>query len=157
MGGPPGHASIARMAVAHGTIRSIRLVTVFVNDHDEALRFYVEVLGLEQRGDIEWRAGFRAVEVAPAESEAALVLVCPSLGPMGPGVAAWAHGHVGVPTGVVFETDDLEAACRALSLRGVRFVEPPTPHPWGGFAARFLDPDENVFVLVQPDAAARPL
>jgi catechol 2,3-dioxygenase-like lactoylglutathione lyase family enzyme len=72
---------------------------------------------------------------------------------MGEGRAAWAREHVGDLTGIVFETNDLEAAHAALAARGVHFLELPTPRSWGGSAARFADPDENVFLLVQPDRA----
>jgi catechol 2,3-dioxygenase-like lactoylglutathione lyase family enzyme len=139
---------------AAATIRSIRLITVFVGDLDRAVDFYVDRLGLEKRDDTEWGAGFRAVEVAPPESETSIVLVRPSFEMMGAGVAAWAHEHVGAPTGIVLETGDIEAAQHSLTARGVHFLEPPAPRSWGGCAARFVDPDHNIFLLVQPDSAS---
>jgi len=33
--------------------------------------------------------------------------------------------------------------------KGVNFVEAPKKQYWGGYAAIFADPDENLFYLVQ--------
>ncbi len=35
-----------------------------------------------------------------------------------------------------------------IRSKGVQFVEPPAPQPWGVNQAIFQDPDGNTFVLV---------
>lgn len=61
---------------------------------------------------------------------------------------------VGRHTGVGFVVADLDAAHAELAGRGVRFVQPPTRQPWGGYMALFSDPDGNVFYLDQVEAVA---
>ncbi len=131
-------------------IRAVRFVTVYVRDHEQAIDFYAGKLGFEKRDDTEWGAGFRWVEVAPPRSQTSLVLVRPSLGLMGPDRASSAEERIGGVTGIIFETDDIEATFHELSERGVHFTNPPTPRSWGGCAAQFIDGDGNAFLLVQP-------
>jgi catechol 2,3-dioxygenase-like lactoylglutathione lyase family enzyme len=139
-------------AAAPGTITSIRLVTVFsATTTARSPSMWTAGLGLEGRDDTEWGRGFRLVEVAPTGSQTSLLLVRPSVQMMGPERADWAEGRVGGPTGVVFETNDIEAAYATLVACGVHFLDAPAPHSWGGCAARFADPDGNVFLLVEPD------
>jgi predicted enzyme related to lactoylglutathione lyase len=47
---------------------------------------------------------------------------------------------------VSFHTDDVQAAYKVYSSRGVEFLGPPKAEPWGTFAM-FKDPDGNTFVL----------
>ncbi len=133
-------------APALGRMRS---VFVFVDDEERALEFYVGTLGFEVRGETRWGSGFRCVTVAPPDAQTSLALVRPSLSLLGAGRASWARERMGEPTGVVFETADVEGAYAQLCERGVRFAAPPSPRDWGGVAARFRDPDGNEFLLVQ--------
>ncbi|MGZ4352916.1 MAG: VOC family protein [Gaiellaceae bacterium] len=130
-------------------VARIRSVVVFVDDEQRALDFYVGTLGFEPRGEAEWEPGVRCVMVAPAEGEATIALVRPSLSTMGAGRASWAHERVGDPTGIVLETEDVEAAYRDLQARGVRFARPPSEQEQGRIAATFRDPDGTEFLLVQ--------
>jgi len=52
-------------------------------------------------------------------------------------------------TGVVvyFECADLNATCRALATRGIRFDQPPADSSWLWREARLRDPDGNVLCL----------
>jgi predicted enzyme related to lactoylglutathione lyase len=81
--------------------------------------------------------GMRWVTVAPAGSttECTLVSAFPEGGPA-----------LGTNTGIVLETDDIDAAYRDLSGRGVRFVKEPSREPWGGWA-ELVDQDGNTFGL----------
>ena len=121
------------------TISYIGIVTVHVADQDAALRFYTETLGLEKRSDAEMpnMGGMRWVTVAPAGSTTEITLV-----------SAFPDGGapMGSNTGVVFETDDIDAAYRELSGRGVSFTGEPTKEPFGGWV-EFTDPDGNRFGL----------
>ncbi len=120
------------------TISHISVVTVNVKDQDEALRFYTESLGFEKRDDAPMGEGMRWVTVAPAGSPTQISLAS--------GFGFDAGAPLGKNTGLVFETDDIDAAHRALSGRGVRFTKEPAREFFGGWA-EFVDQDGNSFGL----------
>ena len=122
-------------ATATKVISHISTVTVQVKDQDEALRFYTEILGFETRTDAPIGDDMRWLTVAPAGSTTEIVL-------------ARGFGDAGAPigsgTGVILETEDIYAAHRELSDRGVRFTEQPSIQFFGGWA-QFVDQDGNAF------------
>lgn len=117
-------------------ISHVSVITIQVKDQDEAVRFYTDFLGFEKRNDAPMGEGMRWVTVAPAGSNTEFTLVT---APMG-------GAPLGTSTGVVLETDDVDAAYRALSARGVRFTREPSREFFGGWA-EFVDPDGNGFGL----------
>ena len=46
-------------------ITSLAVISILVEDQDEALRFYTEKLGLEKRSDVHFGPGMRWLTVAP--------------------------------------------------------------------------------------------
>lgn len=118
-------------------ISHVSVVTVNVSDQDAALRFYTESLGFEKRTDAPMGDGLRWLTVAPAGASTEIVL-------------ARGFGEGGAPlgtnTGLVLETDDIDAAYRVLSGRGVRFTKQPAREFFGGWA-EFVDQDGNAFGL----------
>lgn len=56
---------------------------------------------------------------------------------------------------VYFECDDLDATCRALSERGVRFDSGPKDQDWLWREAYLRDPDGNVLCLYHAGANRR--
>ena len=44
---------------------------------------------------------------------------------------------------------DVDEEYGKLKAKGVNFVEPLKKQYWGGYAALFTDPDENLFYLTQ--------
>ncbi len=60
--------------------------------------------------------------------------------------------HVGEDTSITFRTDDIQGLQESLMARGVRFTQKAEKQPWGGWTARFLDPDGNVYTLAQQPA-----
>ena len=119
------------------TITHLSVVTVNVKDQDEALRFYTEILGFEKRDDVPMGPEMRWLTVAPAGSPTVITLFTGEE----PGGAP-----LGKNTGLVLETDDIDAAYRDLSGRGVRFTKEPAREPFGGWA-EFVDQDGNGFGL----------
>src|SRR5579863_5031219 len=117
-------------------ISHIGVVSIQVRDQDEALRFYTERLGFEKRMDAPMGEGMRWLTVAPAGSATELTLMSSNN----------AGAPIGNFTGVILETDDIDAAYHELSGRGVHFTEQPVRHPWGGWA-QFVDMDGNTFGL----------
>ncbi|HKV89869.1 MAG TPA: VOC family protein, partial [Thermoplasmata archaeon] len=52
-------------------------------------------------------------------------------------------------TGIVFETDSVDALALRLEHAGVRLAAPPHPEPWGGRTIQFRDPDGNEFLAFE--------
>ena len=59
--------------------------------------------------------------------------------------------HLGENTSVGFATRDIQGVQEALMARGVRFSKKAEKESWGGWSARFLDADDNSYVIVQMD------
>ena len=118
-------------------ITHISVVTVNVKDQDEALRFYTEILGFEKRDDVPMGPAMRWLTVAPVGSLTVISLF---------NGEEQGGGRLGGATGLVLETDDIDAAYRDLSGRGVRFTKQPARESFGGWA-EFVDQDGNSFGL----------
>jgi len=119
---------------------------VFVSDWPRALKFYSEAVGLpilfanQEAGWAQLDTGEcqLALERAasPEEGEEDLV---------------------GRFVGASLAVEDVHATYERLRSRGVEFVGPPEPQPWGGVLAHFRDPDGNVLTLLgSSEAATRP-
>lgn len=119
-------------------INRIQVTTVFVSDQDKAKAFYVEKLGMNLKVDMPMGPDFRWLEVIPTNGEASIALSLPF-----PGMSA------GGPTGIIFDTGDMQATYQQLKTNGVTFTEEPKPQPWGGVQAQFSDLDGNLFNLVE--------
>jgi serine phosphatase RsbU (regulator of sigma subunit)/predicted enzyme related to lactoylglutathione lyase len=119
----------------------VNSVVVYVRDQDRSLEFYRDQLGFHLVLDVQIDADIRWIAVTPSEGSAVLGLVkAPKDSEQG--------GHVGRHTGVSLITEDIAAKFREWSERGVRFLQPPTPMPWG-LHSRFEDIDGNQFELMQ--------
>jgi catechol 2,3-dioxygenase-like lactoylglutathione lyase family enzyme len=133
-------------------ISLIQLVVIPVGDQDRAVAFY-ESLGFERRNDIPWGDGQRWVELYPPGSSTGLVLVPPRPGE-----------PTGVQTGIILNTDDIDAAHEELQALGVD-VDPEVARVGAPARIRigpvemagpvppmfyFRDPDGNALLLVQP-------
>ena len=127
--------------------QQLGLVALVVADYDEAIAFYVGVLG------------FDLVEDTPIPEQAKRWVV---VRPQGPGACALLLArassdeqsrHVGNQTGgrvfLFLHTDDLARDHAAYTARGVRFVRPPQDMPYGRVAV-FQDLYGNQWDLLQP-------
>ncbi len=147
-----------------GLYLRLHAVNVFVRDHDQSLRFYVDQLGFHVAFDSRMQSGDRWVAVAPPGGGAMLALLAPQ-------PESWAYKLIGRSTGVVFVTENVVAKYSEWRKRGVQFQftprlrrvklgrRAPTPDGpdtesdeqiplWGGVFTRFRDPDGNSFALV---------
>lgn len=52
---------------------------------------------------------------------------------------------------IYFAVENLDEEYEKLEEKGVNFVKPPKKQYWGGYAALFADPDENLIYLVQKE------
>ena len=125
-------------------VRELRLV-VTAEDYDEALRFYRDVLGLEERDAYNspdgrvtiLEAGRATLELADLNQAEFIDRV-----EVGRRVA----GHIRV----AFEVDDSEATTRRLADAGAEVIAEPTRTPWNSLNARLAAPAGLQLTLFQP-------
>lgn len=133
------------MSLARGM--RLALVSLLVRDYDEALAFYVDVLGfklIEDRPVPE--QGKRWVVVAPpGGSGAQLVLARAS----NPEQAARIGDQTGGRVFLFLYTDNLDRDYANYRARGVAFVRDPVRKPYGTVAV-FQDPYGNLWDLLEP-------
>jgi len=131
-------------------ISNISLFTLYVTDHDEAKRFYTEVLGFEERADVRMGDAFRWVTVGhPKQPELEVTLMLPGP-PLDEDMAgavrrALAAGSMG---GFGLATDDCRKTYEELTAKGVEFVQEPAERPYG-VEAVMRDNSGNWLVIVE--------
>ena len=120
-------------------ITHVGTVIVPVSDQGQALEFYVDKLGFEQRADIPFGKGDRWLEVAPPGATTTVALIPPREGE-----------PTGIDTHVAFTTTDVDADHASLRDRGVeadeevmRMGDPVPPMFF------FRDQDGNRFLIVE--------
>ncbi|MEU0729669.1 VOC family protein [Streptomyces sp. NPDC006140] len=128
-------------------MRRIALVTLVVDDYDEAIRFYTEALG------------FRLVEDAPRPDGSRWVVVEPGAPGAGTGLllarakgeqqAARVGDQAGGRVGFFLHTDDFARDHARMTAAGVTFLEEPR-HELYGTVAVFQDLYGNRWDLLQP-------
>ena len=131
------------MIVGMTGVRELRLV-VTADDYDEALRFYRDVLGLEQRAAFSSDGG--RVTILEA-GRATLEITDPPHAEFIDEVEVGRRvaGHVRV----AFEVDDSAAATRALEAAGAEVIAEPTRTPWNSLNARLAAPAGLQLTLFQ--------
>ena len=127
--------------------QSLALVALVVQDYDEALAFYVGVLGfrlIEDRFVPEQNK--RWVVVSPPGATESRILLARASNPE-------QVAHVGNQTGgrvfLFLHTDDFERDYKRYRDAGVAFVRPPAHEPYGTVAV-FKDLYGNLWDLVEP-------
>jgi len=124
----------------------IKLMSVYVNDQDKALRFYTEVLGFVKKGDFS-RGPFRWLTVASSEEpDGAQVQLALNDNP-----AAKSYQQTQFDSGqpaAMFYTDDIKAECDRIKAKGGEFAMPPTEVP-GSIIAKIADTCGNLVQIVQ--------
>jgi catechol 2,3-dioxygenase-like lactoylglutathione lyase family enzyme len=133
-------------------LTSINISNVFVLDQDEALKFYVDTLGLEVANDID--LGFmRWLTVrVPGDPGREILLEKPAPPSMDQAAADQVRelvtkGATGFAVG--FTTDDCRKTYEVLRARGVEFTQEPTEQVYG-IDVGLRDPFGNHIRIVQP-------
>lgn len=136
-------------------INKLSVATIWVKDHNEALRFYTEKLGFELRADFT-NGDFRWLTVglnSQPEIEFQLAALTPSHALTQEEVDNLTQlveaGKMGIGP---WKTDDCQKTYETLKNNGVEFVQPPTDRPYGIIEAIFKDNSGNVMVLSQDKA-----
>ena len=132
----------------------IELSTCFiaVDDHDTALAFYRDVLGLEVRNDVGWE-GMRWVTVgAPSQPDVEIVLEPPLADPNALPADREAMAELlakGLLRGVIFRTGDCDATFERIRAAGAEVLQEPIDMPYGVRDCAFRDPSGNMLRFVQ--------
>lgn len=132
-------------------ITNVSLISVFVQDLDESLAFYTDVLGFDAKDDIQLGPDYRWVTVShPHQPELVLHLAIPGP-PMSEDLVAAmqrAQAEGGLP-GVGLNVDDCRKTYETLRAKGVEFLQEPAERPYG-VEALMRDNSGNWMVLVEP-------
>lgn len=125
--------------------QQIAHISLVVKDYDEAIRFYVDVLGFILLEDTQLTETKRWVRVAPNGSNASLLLAKAD--------GSIQEQYIGNQTGgrvfLFLYTDDFERDFNLYTNRGVEFVRPPQKESYGTVAV-FKDLYGNLWDLIQP-------
>jgi predicted enzyme related to lactoylglutathione lyase len=126
---------------------------IAVDDHDKALAFYRDVLGLEVRNDVGFE-GMRWVTVgAPSQPDVELVLEPPLADPNASPADREAMAELlakGLLRGVIFRTDDCDATFERIRAAGAEVLQEPIDQPYGVRDCSFRDPSGNMLRFSQP-------
>jgi lactoylglutathione lyase len=117
-------------------IKRIATVTIYVEDQDQALRFWTEQVGFTVHADHPMGPSGRWIEVGPAGAETKLVLYPRAL------MTHWTE----LKPSLVFLCDDIESTYQRMKENGVVFQGEPNKMPYGTFAV-FKDLDGYEYVL----------
>ena len=124
--------------------QQIGAMTLMVRDYDEAIAYYTEKLGFDLLEDTDLGDGKRWVRVAPPGTATALLLAR--------AVGTEQIARIGDQTGgrvfLFLYTDDFWRDYRAMTDKGVRFLEAPREEPFGTVAV-FTDLYDNKWDLIQ--------
>lgn len=128
--------------------QSIAHIALVVRDYDEAIAFYVGVLGFDLIEDsYQPEQDKRWVVVAPpgAPAGGASLLLARAAGPE---QAAFIGDQAGGRVFLFLRTDDLSRDYDAMRAKGVVFVREPAEQPYGTVAV-FLDCYGNRWDLIE--------
>ena len=133
-------------------MRRIALVTLVVDDYDEAIRFYTEALGFRLAEDAPRPDGSRWVVVVPGgeepggEAQGTALLLARA---KGEAQRDRVGDQTGGRVGFFLHTDDFARDHARMLAAGVTFLEEPRHEPYGSVAV-FPDPYGNRWDLLQP-------
>ena len=120
---------------------------IAVHDHDAALAFYRDVLGLEVRNDVRFE-GMRWLSVGPpSQPDVTIVLEPPLADPGASDADKQAMAELlakGLLRGVIFQTDDVDATFEHIRAAGGEVLQEPIDQPYGVRDCAFRDPSGNM-------------
>lgn len=132
-------------------ITNISIVSVFVKDVDASKRFYVDVLGFDEKDDITLADGYRwCTVVHPGQPELQVHLTVPGP-PHSPEMIGAINRALdeGGMHGLGLNVDDCRKTAEDLRAKGVQFIQDPEERPYG-VEAVIRDNSGNWMVLVEP-------
>jgi catechol 2,3-dioxygenase-like lactoylglutathione lyase family enzyme len=129
-------------------LKSVDVITLFVEDLPGSKSFYQDVLGLPMIFEDGNSAVFKFenTTVNLLKVPAAHRLIEP---------AAVASREAGSRFQFTIHVDDVDAACTQLAQRGVTLLTGPVNRPWGVRTASFTDPAGHIWEIAQELPQAR--
>lgn len=128
---------------------------IAVDDHEAALAFYRDILGLEVRNDVAYE-GMRWVSVgSPTQPDVSIVLEPPLADPNASDADKQAAAELlakGMLRGVIFTTDDVDATFERIRAAGGEVLQEPMDQFYGVRDCAFRDPAGNLLRFNQPQA-----
>jgi predicted enzyme related to lactoylglutathione lyase len=125
---------------------------IAVDDHDKAVAFYCDVLGLEIRNDVKYE-GMRWVTVgSPLQPDVSIVLEPPAANPdLSPADREAMEQLLakGVLRGVNFTTEDCDALFARVQESGAEVIQEPMDMPYGVRDCAFRDPAGNMLRFME--------
>ena len=135
--------------------QGVAVVGIYVRDQEEALRFYVDKLGLRVHTDAR-NGDFRWLTVQhPEQPSFQLGLVIPQSPMHDPATAQTLREMVakGAMPPLVLHVDDCRAAYERMRANGVEFTQEPVER-YGSVDAGFRDPSGNGWKMIEARRAA---
>jgi predicted enzyme related to lactoylglutathione lyase len=128
---------------------------IAVDDHDKAIAFYRDVLGMEIRNDVGFE-GMRWVTVgSPLQPDVEIVLEPPGANPDASPADREAMARLlakGMLRGVIFTTADCDALYTRVEESGAQVLQEPMDQPYGVRDCAFRDPAGNLLRFMERDA-----
>jgi predicted enzyme related to lactoylglutathione lyase len=123
---------------------SIKYAFLEVDDHEAALAFYRDALGLEVRQDVAMEGARWLTVGPPAQPELGIVLQTAGVGRPDEDAqtikALLAKGSLG---GLVLETDDVDATFERIRASGAEVLQEPMDQAYSTRDCAFRDPAGN--------------
>ncbi|MCZ0207078.1 VOC family protein [Streptomyces achromogenes] len=127
-----------------------------VDDHDKAIAFYRDVLGMEIRNDVGFE-GMRWVTVgSPLQPDVEIVLEPPDASPDASPADKQALNELlakGLLRGVIFTTPDCDALYERVRESGADVLQEPMDQPYGVRDCAFRDPAGNQLRFIERPAS----
>jgi catechol 2,3-dioxygenase-like lactoylglutathione lyase family enzyme len=136
--------------------QGISVVGLYVDDQDEALRFYVDKLGFSVHTDVR-NGAYRWLTVQhPDQPSFQLGLFTPGPPLLDAPTARTLLAMVakGAMPPLVLDVDDCRGACDRLRALGVEFTQEPTAR-YGKVDAGFRDPSGNGWKMIESARSAK--
>ena len=125
--------------------RQLVYTSLLVNDYDEAIAFFTQVLRFDLREDTRLSDSKRWVIVAPSGEGGALLLARAAT----PEQQALVGGQGAGRVWLFLHTDDIDADIAHMQANGVHFTEQPRDEAYGRVVV-FVDLYGNRWDLIQP-------
>ena len=124
----------------------IKLTSIYVDDHDKALKFYTEVLGFQKKADFK-NSGYRWLTVVSPEDPDGPELQLELNG--NPAARAYQEAMFAqAQPALLLHTKDVKADYERIKARGGAFIMPPTDVT-ASIIAQVNDTCGNIIQFVQ--------
>jgi predicted enzyme related to lactoylglutathione lyase len=124
----------------------IKVMSIYVDNHDKALRFYTEILGFTKKADFS-NGPYRWLTVTSPEDPDGIELQLALNDNPAAKTYQQAMFQQGQPAALLF-TDDVKSDYERIRAQGAEFTMPPTSVP-GSTIAKLNDTCGNLIQLVQ--------